>query len=205
MALALLAQGYTNVLVGCGETLSKVIHPEIRETWFGLADGAAALWIARDETARGPSAFEILSSVYSTDGRQVDLYTTPGTLPPNAAELEQGRYFLSGDSSALGAQALARYTAMIEALLPDPVRRSAIKFLIPHQVNLSLIQEVQARTGLGGRSHWIADRVGNMGGTSVLYAWVDALRTQSFQPGDEILLMSVGGGLSFAAQLWRAL
>ena len=35
----------------CAETLSRVMHPDVRETWFGLADGGAALWMDRDEAA----------------------------------------------------------------------------------------------------------------------------------------------------------
>ncbi|MCM2277149.1 MAG: 3-oxoacyl-ACP synthase III family protein [Oligoflexia bacterium] len=200
---ALLAQGYGNVLVACAETLSKVIHPEVRETWFGLADGGAALWL--ESAGDGDAQFEVLKSFYSTDGRHVDLYTTPGDLPPRRELLEAGGYFLAGDSSQLKELARARYLQMIEALLPDRAQRASVKWIVPHQVNRLLVEEVRKESGLGGEWVWSAEEFGNIGGASVLFSLAQALEERRFRPGDLIFLMSVGGGLSFAAQLWRVL
>ena len=155
-AQALLAQGYDNVLVSCAETLSKVINPAVRETWFGMADGAAAVWLER---AKSGGQLEIVKSVYSTDGRHVDMYTTHGDLPPRAEALASGGYFLSGDSAELKDLAKARYLEMINALLPTAEERKAIRWHIPHQVNLALVEEVRAETGLGGEVVWSAKRV----------------------------------------------
>jgi 3-oxoacyl-[acyl-carrier-protein] synthase III len=200
-AQALLSHGYPDVLVCCAETLSKVIHPGVRETWFGLADAGAAVWLERNDAQPD---FEVLRTVYSTDGKHVDLYTTPGQLPPRADVLEAGGYYIGGDSSALKDLALKRYVEMIEALLPDPKERSSVRWIIPHQVNRQLIDEVQSSMKLGGDRVWSADDFGNVGGTSVLFSLAQGLEKQIFKPGELVLLMSVGGGLSFAAQLWRS-
>ena len=200
LAQALFSQGYDSVLVSCAETLSKVINPAVRETWFGLADGGAAIWLER---AKDKAQFEIVKSVYSTDGKYVDMYTTQGDLPPRAEVLEAGGYYLSGDSSELKELAKKKYLAMIEALLPDAESRKRITQVIPHQVNLELIEQVLAETGITGQMNWSAKEFGNLGGTSVLFTLVQAISEKRFKSGDEILLMSVGGGLSFAAQVWR--
>ncbi|MGK5090115.1 3-oxoacyl-[acyl-carrier-protein] synthase III C-terminal domain-containing protein [Bdellovibrionota bacterium FG-2] len=208
-AQALFAQGYESVLVSCAETLSKVINPAVRETWFGLADGGAAIWLgkASEGCQEGGGAsraqFEILKSVYSTHGKYVDMYTTQGDLPPRAETLEAGGYYLSGDSSELREIAKKHYLAMIEALLPEERDRKAITQIIPHQVNRELIDQVVRETGLGGKLNWSAGEFGNLGGASVLFTLSQALEENRFKAGDLILLMSVGGGLSFAAQLWR--
>lgn len=47
LGYALMALGYSNILVCCAETLSKVIDPENEKTWIGLADGAAALFMEK--------------------------------------------------------------------------------------------------------------------------------------------------------------
>lgn len=57
--------------------------------------------------------------------------------------------------------------------------------------------------GLTAELVWSADRVGNLGGTSVLFSLAEAWERRTFEPGDEILMMSVGGGLSYAMQHWR--
>ena len=62
LAQSLLISGYRDVLVSCAETLSKIIHPEIPEIWFGLADGGAALWLERAEQGT-PGGFEVLKTI----------------------------------------------------------------------------------------------------------------------------------------------
>ncbi len=200
LAQALIKQGYDSVLVACAETLSKVVHPDLRETWFGLADGAAAIALRR--VAKGGD-FKILKSFYATDGRLVDMYTTPGDLPPTAEALAAHGYSLAGDSAQLKDHAKARYLAMIQAMLPTKKDRESIRWVIPHQVNRLLTEEVMQETGLSGELLWDAENFGNLGGASVLFTLVRALEEKKFKKGDQIFFMSVGGGLSFAAQLWR--
>lgn len=202
MSHALFKQGYERVSVACAETLSKVIHPSVRETWFGLADGGAAIAFRR---VASKGHFKVLRTVYSTDGRQVDLYTTPGDLPPTKETLEAHGYSLSGDASQLKDLAKARYMEMIAALLPSKKERESVKWLIPHQVNRLLIDEVYAQSGLKAEVLWDAEKFGNIGGSSVLFTFARAIEEKRFRKGEKILFMSVGGGLSFAAQLWQKL
>ncbi|HSP80659.1 MAG TPA: 3-oxoacyl-[acyl-carrier-protein] synthase III C-terminal domain-containing protein, partial [Myxococcaceae bacterium] len=183
----------------CAETLSKVINPEVGETWFVLADGGAAIWLQREEEEPD---FEVLQSFYATDGQLVDMYTTPGKLPPHQEALDKGGYFLFGDGTRLREEALRRYLFMLERLFPGGRGLERISWLIPHQVNRGLIDEVCQRSGLEARRVWSAERFGNLGGTSVVFSLAEAWEQRLFSPGDELLLMSVGGGLSFAMQHW---
>ncbi|MCP3102337.1 hypothetical protein LZ198_26040 [Myxococcus sp. K15C18031901] len=199
LALALLGSGHDNVLVSCAETLSKVMNPAMKETWFILADGGAALWLKR-----APSApdFEVRKCLYATDGALVDLYTTPGRLPPDRATLEAGGYAMAGDGTRLREEALRRYLEMLGAMFPGGRGLKDIRWVVAHQINRKLIEQVLEVGGLGARLVWSADRVGNVGGASVLFSLSEALEQGLFEPGDGVLLMSVGGGLSFAMQHW---
>lgn len=199
LALALMTMGYDNVLVSCAETLSKVMNPEVRETWFILADGGAAVWLARNGSA---PQFEVVRSLYHTDGRLADLYTTHGKLPPDHQTIDSGGYVMAGDGARLGEEARVRYRMMLSAMFPGGAGLERIRWLIPHQINRSLIDAVVRESGIQAGWIWSADRFGNMGGTSVLFSLAEAVENGWFQPGDEILLMSVGGGLSFAMQHW---
>lgn len=202
LSQALMAQGYESVLVSCAETLSKVVHPEVRETWFGLADAGAAIALRK---VKSKGHFKILKSVYSTDGTLVDLYTTPGDLPPTQAAIEQHGYALSGDATQLKDHAKKRYLEMIQALLPTKKDRAGVKWIICHQVNRLLTDEVIQESGLAGEVIWDADKFGNLGGTSVLFSFAHAIEQKRFKKNDTIFFMSVGGGLSFAAQVWKKL
>ncbi len=200
MAAAFLRSGYPDVAVACAETLSKVMHPGVRETWLGLADGGAAVWLARDEAA---PEFVITRSYFSTDGRHVDLYTTRGLLPPTIEAIESNGYCLEGDKDRLAELAKERYAAMLDTLFPPSGPEAAIDWIIPHQVNRALIDDVLRPRRLGARVVWDAREVGNLGGASVLFSLACALGRGLFKPRDRVLLMSVGGGLSAAAQIWE--
>lgn len=193
-AQALLMQGYPDVLVACGETLSKLIHPEIRETWFGLADGAAAIWFKRSDSGK----LKFKKIFYSTDGRAVDLYTTHGNLPPTAEAINEGGYYLQGNGPELMTHALKRYSQVIDALEPKNQ-----KWIVPHQVNRKLINEVISNKNLSGEIVWDADRIGNLGGSSILYSLAHGIEMGKFSSKGELLAMSVGGGLTFAGQIWE--
>lgn len=198
-AFSLLSFGYPNVLIACAETLSKVADPANRESWLGLADGAAALWL---DSKEGEHCFEATSCVFSTDGALVDLYTTPADLPPTPERAADGGYFLKGDAVSMRKHAFAHYAEMIDTLLPERADRSSIDWIIPHQVSQNLIEEVVSEKGLAGKLIWDADEIGNIGGASVLYSVARAISSGRFEAGQRILLMSVGGGLSCAAQVW---
>lgn len=199
-AYSLLTYGYDNLLVACAETMSKLIDPDIRESWFGLADGAAAIWLDKHEKK---NRFEVKKTCFSTDGDLVDIYTTRADLPPTAERAAQGGYFLRGDATQMRVHAKKYYMQMLNAILPTAADRERIRWIIAHQVSRSLIDEVLSEANLRGHLIWDADRVGNIGGASVLYSLCNALESQPFVSGDEVLLMSVGGGLSYAAQIWK--
>ena len=136
------------------------------------------------------------------NGTLVDLYTTPGKLPPDRATLEQGGYAMFGDGARLREEALRRYRQMLQALFPDGRGLERIRWVVAHQINRKLVEQVCQESGLSAQLVWSADRFGNLGGTSVLFSLSEALEQGLFTPGDSVLLMSVGGGLSFAMQHW---
>jgi 3-oxoacyl-[acyl-carrier-protein] synthase-3 len=202
-ALNLLASGHENVLVNCCETLSKVIHPDIKETWFGLADGGAALFLEKQE--RSKADFVVKKMFYSTAGVHVDAYTTIGQLPPNQIDMQAKNYYLQGDGEVLKVLAHEHYSKMFDLLFPNSKGLEDIKWFIPHQVNKGLVDQIMNEQKLACELIWDADLIGNIGGSSILYSLGKAIKGQRFSSGDQILMMSVGGGLSFAAQIWEKL
>ncbi len=202
MAVAFLRAGYPDVAVACAETLSRVMHPDVRETWFGLADGGAALWLERNDEAPD---FAITRSLFSTDGRHVDLYTTRGLLPPTPDEVRANGYCLQGDGEQMGALARARYAAMLGELFSSDFPLSAIDWIIPHQVNRAIVDDVLRPYAVRAKVVWDAREFGNLGGASVLFSLARCVEQGVFRSHDRILLMSVGGGLSSAAQVWETL
>ncbi|BCA94225.1 3-oxoacyl-ACP synthase [Legionella antarctica] len=198
MAYALMALGYGNVLVSCAETLSKVIDPENEKTWIGLADGAAAL-LLEYHTA---GSFTVEKTFFSTDGQYVDAFTTHGIFPPTHEQISSVGYHLIGDETLMKELAYIKYKHMLTHLLPNEEERNAITWVIPHQVNRKLTDQVLQENQINNKTIiWDADRIGNIGGASVLYSLARAVEEKIFDRPGKILLMSVGGGLSYAGQV----
>ncbi len=199
-AFGFLSMGYRNAMVSCAETLSKTISVEQLETLFLLADGGASVWLERDSIAPD---FIVKRALYHTDGTYIDTYTTPGKLPPNQQDLQAHKYTMQGDGQELRAQAERRYQEMLDTLFPEGRGLENITWVVPHQINRALIDALLDRNRINANVQWDAERVGNLGGTSVLYSLTQLLASKQLKHGDEILLMSVGGGLSFAMQHWK--
>jgi len=200
MAYSFLSSGYDSALCVFAETLSKVIDTANPEAWFGLADGGATLFLKKSTPDR--SHFQMLKSVYFTDGEHINLYSTQGQLPPLQEEMQNGGYVLKGDAEALRIQALRRYSDLLKNLLTEDEKKN-IRWIMGHQVNRQLIRDVIEMNQLVGEPFWINHEYGNIGGTTIPFSLSLALEKQTFKKGDLILLMSVGGGVSAAAQLWR--
>lgn len=200
LAYCLMEAGYDSTLCVFSETLSKVVDIQNQESWFGLGDGSASLFLKK--TKQDDSNFTVLKSVFFTDGEHINLYSTQGQLPPNSQDFESGGYVLKGDAEALRLQALRRYKDLITTLL-SPDEKSSIKWIFCHQVSRQLIRDVMEQNTLNGSPYWINHDYGNIGGTTIPFSLSLALEENIFKSGDLILLMSVGGGISAAAQLWR--
>ncbi|HHT9951800.1 TPA: 3-oxoacyl-ACP synthase III family protein [Legionella pneumophila] len=197
-AYAMMALGYQKILVCCSETLSKVIDPENEKTWIGLADGAASLLLEKSKEG----SFTIEKSFFSTDGQYVNAFTTQGVFPPTHEQIDSVGYHLVGDETLMKELAYSRYMQMLDNLLPTEKEKNEITWVIPHQVNRKLIDQVLHESHLNNKTIiWDADTIGNIGGASVLYTLARAVEEKLFDRSGKILLMSVGGGLSYAGQV----
>lgn len=198
LGYALMALGYSNILVCCAETLSKVIDPENEKTWIGLADGAAALFMEKKATG----SFTVEKTFFSTEGKYVEAFTTQGVFPPTKEQIDTPGYHLIGDESLMKELAYTKYQQILNNLLPTEEDRSAITWVIPHQVNRKLITQLLQENQMENKSIiWDSDAIGNIGGASVLYSLARAVNEKIFDQPGKILLMSVGGGLSYAGQV----
>lgn len=98
--------------------------------------------------------------------------------------------------------AYTKYQQILNNLLPTEEDRSAITWVIPHQVNRKLITQLLQENQMENKSIiWDSDAIGNIGGASVLYSLARAVNEKIFDQPGKILLMSVGGGLSYAGQV----
>lgn len=197
LAYSLMSLGYHDIVVSCAETLSKIIDKENELTLLGLADGAAAIYLQSNPQG----AFSTEKIYFSSKGQYVDAFTSPGLLPPSEYELHKYGYVLKGDEELLKTLAYSQYTAMLKEILVE-TDLSEIKWIIPHQVSRKLINQVLREHHLDHANViWHAHEIGNIGGASILYSLAKAVQNGTFDKNGKILMMSVGGGLTYATHI----
>jgi 3-oxoacyl-[acyl-carrier-protein] synthase-3 len=75
-----------------------------------------------------------------------------------------------------------------------------VALCVPHQANIRILDAVARQIGLpADRMFTNLDRYGNTSSASIPIALAEASAEGRLQPGDHVLLLAVGGGLSWGA------
>ena len=73
-----------------------------------------------------------------------------------------------------------------------------MRWIIPHQANGRILKAAARRSGVGfDRFYLNVERVGNTSSASIPIALIEV--EESLQPGDKLILCSVGAGMTTAA------
>jgi 3-oxoacyl-[acyl-carrier-protein] synthase III len=196
-----LATAALHVAAGCGpvllvaaETFSRVLPPANQVAALALADGAAAIVLAR---GRG----RLRAAAFATDGTLAHL--VPDGAAPDLQDLAlaAGAYFLSADPGELLDEVPRRYEAALAAVLRrGRLAAKDVDLLVAQQASRQLIADVCQRAGIPERRAYVnLDRHGNVGAASWLIALVEARAKGYAHPGSRVALAAVGGGMSWAA------
>ncbi len=193
----------TIAVIGC-DLMSRIIDYENRgvSILFGDAGGAVILR-ATDDRTKG----SIASCMYADGSKWDNLYlpeTTsdypacadlsiarPGTLQMNGREVYK---FAVGTFSKVIAQTLER----------GGVSADDVDMFICHQSNARMLESARDRFGVPEEKFYMnIDRHGNCSSGSVPLCLDQLVRAGRCKKGDLVLFVAFGGGLTWAANLWR--
>jgi 3-oxoacyl-[acyl-carrier-protein] synthase-3 len=91
-----------------------------------------------------------------------------------------------------------------EAASYNGIRVSDAKWIIPHQANIRILQQMAKRLNIPfERVYLTIEKYGNISSATIPIALDEAVRNGSIQKGDYILLTGFGGGLTWASSLIR--
>ena len=169
---------------------------------FGDAAGAALLQPSTDGS-------DVLYSKLGADGRLDDLIIVPGggaKEPPTPETLEQRRNTIHMKGRETYKFAVTTMTELTKDAL-DKCGWSAddLDLLVPHQVNMRIIESASKRLGIPLEKIVVnIDRYGNTSAASVPVALDEAVRTGRLKRGDRVIMVAFGGGLTWgsAALIW---
>jgi 3-oxoacyl-[acyl-carrier-protein] synthase-3 len=206
------------VLVASVEIMSRTIDWTDRESCILWGDGAGAVVLQafdhsdKDEPLQesGREVGEILSIHIHTDGTNGENLLLPGggskTTPISYESVDKKLHTLrmikANESVRVAVKRFAE--AAEEAAAFSGVQLSDVKWIIPHQANLRMLQQVAKRLGVPVEKVYLTiERFGNISSATIPIALDEAVRNGSIQKGDLVILTAFGGGLTWGSSLIR--
>jgi 3-oxoacyl-[acyl-carrier-protein] synthase III len=188
------------LLIGA-EAFSTLLNPDDRTTQPIFGDGAGAVVLRRGR-ADEPGA--IGPVVLGSDGDRSDLITVPagGSRQPDGQPGSDplARYFQMRGREVYR-EAIARMSAAAgQALAAAGWRLGDVDRLVAHQANARINATLAAELGLP--SEIVAQNIGEVGNTaaaSIPVLLAQAALDGTVRPGQRLLLVAFGGGLTWGA------
>jgi 3-oxoacyl-[acyl-carrier-protein] synthase-3 len=166
------------------DTLSRITDWDDRNTAVLFADGSGAVVLQAVE-GRG----QLLGWDLDADGTAEELLYAElgGKLRMDGKEVFRRAVRIMVDSAEKSMKAAG-------------VQADDIALVVPHQANVRIIKAACDRLGIGiERAAVVLDRTGNTSSASIPLALADALDNGRVKPGDLVLLVGFGAGMTAAS------
>lgn len=194
-----------HVLVLGVETLTSITNFTDRNTCVLFGDGAGAVVLSRaDDGANGL----LLSTKIYTDSALTDALCIPAggsrePVTPEALSEHRNKVFMNGqDVFKVAVKKLT--SASLSAMKAAELEPQQVDWVVPHQANLRIINQVAARLGVPYERVIInIEKRGNTSSASIPIALDEAIRDGRIQPGHVVLMSALGAGISWASALAR--
>jgi 3-oxoacyl-[acyl-carrier-protein] synthase-3 len=192
-----------HALVIGGELLSKYVDWKDRATCVLFADGAGAVILSAEENGRG-----VLSSAIHADGSMADFITLPGggsRIPVSHEMIDHNLHTIKMRGNETFKIAVRSLEAVCrEAIEQASLKPSDVRWFVPHQANLRIINAVAGRLGWPPESIYLnIDRIGNTSAASIPIALDELVRSGKVQPNEILLFAAFGAGLTWGSALVR--
>jgi 3-oxoacyl-[acyl-carrier-protein] synthase III len=194
-----------HILVVGVETLNSILNFTDRNTCVLFGDGAGAVVLTRTESEADGL---LLSTRIYTDSTLTDALCIPagGSLEPLTPEaIAQHRNKVYMDGQGIFKVAVKKLSsASLSAMKDAELAPEQIDWVVPHQANLRIINQVAARLGVPYQRVIInIENRGNTSSASIPIALDEAIRDGRIHKGQVVLMCALGAGISWASALAR--
>ena len=195
---------YKTVLAIGADTYSKILDFEDKATSPLFGDGAGAVILrATAEADKG-----VLCTYMRSDGNGWPLIRVPssGSRKPVTAETIASR---ETTFKMAGKQVYVFATEVIPEIILELCKKGGVQpsdltYIIPHQANVRMIDFIAKKFGFPKERFLLnLDRCGNTSAASVALVMAENINNGTIKPGDLVLTMGFGGGLSWGGLLIR--
>lgn len=202
-ASCIAAGAFETVLVVGVDVLSKITNWQDRSTCvlFGDGAGAAVLTVGTDQS-------RLLAFELGSDGSGADLLKIPagGSRKPITVEAVQaGEQYIQMCGAEVFKFAVRIIVQATQSVLAKcGLKPSDIDVFVAHQANIRIIEAAVARLELPPQKVIVnVDRYGNTSAASIPIALEEASRENRIRPGDLVVVVGFGAGLSWGAAALR--
>jgi len=189
-----------SVLVIGTEVYSRILDWSDRGTCVLFGDGAGAVLLRAQDGAGNNADRGILSCHLHSDGRFGDILHIEG-----GAGSTGGAGLLRMAGREVFRHAVTKLAAVVdEALAANGLGHEDVRWLVPHQANLRIIEAMGRKLHLEPERVVVTvDRHANTSAASIPLALAEAWGDGRIRPGDLAVLEAIGGGLTWGAALLR--
>lgn len=193
---------YRRVMLIGAESLSKILDKEDRSTAILFGDGAGAVILERAD------ADSFLASDLGADGSRPELLYAHGSgsrqsIDHAALDAKLHLIHMQGrETFKLAVNKMVESTGSV--LSKANLTKADVAFLIPHQANKRIIDATARYLGVPDDKVVInIAEYGNTSAASIPMALSETVRAGRIKPGDVLVFVAFGGGLSWGAVAWR--
>ncbi len=193
---------YKNALVIGAETLSKITDYTDRKSCILFGDGAGAAVI--EAKTAGPRGILYCNSAADGSGWESLYCPAYGSRYPVGKTLPDERFiYMQINGREVYQLAVRRIVELVNDCMEKCcLNLDDISLFIPHQMNARIIESVAKRLDLPDEKVFInIDKYGNTSAASIPIALDECRRTGKIKPGDIVLLVAFGGGLTWGANV----
>jgi 3-oxoacyl-[acyl-carrier-protein] synthase-3 len=193
------AGGIKTALVIGAETLSRFVDWTDRATCILFGDGAGAFVLQASREEGG-----VVSAVLRSDGSGGDLLSIPAggsAMPTSSQTVLEGKHYIH-----MNGREVFRFATKVMAKSSEEALQKAnwdiqdVSLIVPHQANIRIIGAAAKSLKVPMEKIMVnLHKYGNTSTASIPIATVEALESQRINPGDKLIFVGFGAGLTWGA------
>ena len=210
VARSMLAHNYQKAIVVGAEVCSRIVNWQDRSTCVLFGDGAGAALLER--SASGAAILDTLLKSDGSGARKLWIPEGGSRAPaefsgPNRQKAAPGavRRYIEMDGRAVYNFAVAANQQILNEMLErNHLKISDLRYIVPHQANLRIIQAVAKRERIPQDLLFVnIERYANTSAASIPIALAELSQSSELQSGDLVLCIGFGAGLTSGGVLLR--
>lgn len=202
-ASMIVSGAYENALVVGAETLSRIVDWEDRNTCILFGDGAGAFVLRASSMRGGVLSYQLGSD--GSGGHQLLVPAGGSRQPASHGTVDEKLHYIH-----MNGREVFRFATRVMGKAAEEVIEAAglaiddVDLFIPHQANMRIIRSAAKHLNLPMERVFVnLERYGNTSTASIPIAFCEALAEGRIKPGDNVVMVAFGAGLSWAAALMQ--